>query len=367
MEMALRAYKLKTFYWKNYNMRIIIPLFGATYHGGTRVLFQIANELSQEGNNVEIVCPRKKYNPIYDISDGVTIKLVEISFLPVYCIYLVFYILFTNNRHIFLSHWLTGILHSPSIFFRGHGTYLVQDTEEVFYPKKTFTGKVLRYFVFMSYRMNHKNMIVTTSYGARKLSVINGLNNKAEMFPLGINKQVFKVNKDTPREKVILCFPRIGEFKGFELLKNTLNLIKNDEFLSRYKVVCISQEKNLKKDLYGLYDEFRSVNNDLDLASVYNKASILLHTSKYEGVCLPILEAISCGCRVVCTNSFGPAHYLSSQNSGVTAVREPEVLLNLLKLELKKEIKKSEIAVSVLEFSIQNFVKNTVGYICNRL
>lgn len=348
-------------------MKIVIPLFGATYHGGTRVIFQIANALAQNDCNVEIVCPKKKYNPIYEISDDVTIKLVSISFLPAYCIYLVLYILFTKNRHVFLSHWITGILHSPSIFLHGHGTYLVQDTEEVFYPKKTLTGKVLRYFVFMSYRLNHKNIIVTTDYGARKLSVINKFNNKAVVFPLGIDKKIFRVDEFILREKIILCFPRSGEFKGFELLKETLGLIKGDEELTQYRVVCISQEKNLKTDLNGLYDEFRSVSDDLELAVLYNKASVLLHTSKYEGVCLPILEAISCGCRVVCTNSFGPAHYLSPQNSVVTSVREPQILLSRLKQGLKNDIEKSKIAASVQAFSIHKFVKNTVGYICKKL
>ena len=368
MEMEPRACKLKIFYWKNFfNMKILVPLFGASYHGGTRVIFQLANALSESGCDVEIICPHKKYRPIYNISDDVTVKLVRFSFLPAYCFFLTFYFLFTENRHVLLSHWLTGILHSPSVLVHGHGTYLVQDTEEVFYPKRTFIGKVLRYIVFMSYRLNHKHMIVTTNYGARKLAVIIKSKNEAAMIPLGIDKRIFKVKELILREKIILCFPRNGEFKGFQLLKETLKLLKDDDVMSAYRVVCISQEKNLENELAGLYDEFRSVDNDNELSMLYNQASVLLHTSKFEGVCLPILEAISCGCRVVCTNSFGPAHYLSSQNSVVTSVREPQKLLSLLKHDLTNDIEKSEISSSVQEYSIQNFVKNTVGYICNRL
>lgn len=43
--------------------------------------------------------------------------------------------------------------------------------------------------------------------------------------------------------------------------------------------------------------------SDIELASLYNAATIVVHPSKYEGFGLPVLEAMSCGAPVVTTTS----------------------------------------------------------------
>ena len=48
---------------------------------------------------------------------------------------------------------------------------------------------------------------------------------------------------------------------------------------------------------------------------LYNACDILVHTSAYEGFGLPVLEAMSCGCPVVCSNSTSLPEIVG--NSGV--------------------------------------------------
>lgn len=39
-----------------------------------------------------------------------------------------------------------------------------------------------------------------------------------------------------------------------------------------------------------------------DLVYLYNSASLMVYPSLYEGFGLPILEAMTCGCPVICSN-----------------------------------------------------------------
>ena len=47
---------------------IIIPLLGAKYHGGVRIIFLIANYLVSKKLEVIIVCNKKNWDPIYPLS-----------------------------------------------------------------------------------------------------------------------------------------------------------------------------------------------------------------------------------------------------------------------------------------------------------
>lgn len=348
-------------------MRVIIPVFGASFHGGTRVLFQIADTLVEQGVKVDLICPSNKYSPIYNLDSRVGVRLVDINNLVLYCVYLVLFFLVSCDRIVLLSHWLTGLLHAPAIVFKGQGIYIVQDTEEVFYPKPTIKGKILRSLVFLSYKLNAENIIVTTKYGLRKLEKILKNRAKPTQISLGVDKGVFKPSRDAGIEDKILVFPRKGEFKGDTLLYNTLKSLRVDPVFKHYKIIGISQQMDLRAKFDEVLDQFISIDDDKLLSQHYNSAAFLLHTSRYEGVCLPILEAISCGCPVVCTNSFGPAHYLGALNSQVTSIRDHENLVSNCHQLIDKKLERASISKSVSGFTIDNFLKNVERFICSKL
>jgi alpha-1,3-rhamnosyl/mannosyltransferase len=62
----------------------------------------------------------------------------------------------------------------------------------------------------------------------------------------------------------------------------------------RDRVAALGIEKQVK---------FPGVVSDQELIELYQQAALLVFPSRYEGFGLPVLEAMACGCPVVCSNA----------------------------------------------------------------
>ena len=96
-------------------------------------------------------------------------------------------------------------------------------------------------------------------------------------------------------------------YKNFKFFIESISeiLIKNDEL----QVICAgsspftSGEKKFLKDLNVLHKIHHVKINDAVLKNLYKNAQAFIFPSRYEGFGLPVLEAFSCGCPVVLSNS----------------------------------------------------------------
>jgi len=95
----------------------------------------------------------------------------------------------------------------------------------------------------------------------------------------------------------------LGVLKAFELL-NTQNykLIIVGNFFDTYKLSKEVQE-NLKKARNNPNIEFKHGVSNEELVRIYNESKLFLFPSFYEGFGLPVLEAMSCGTPVICSNT----------------------------------------------------------------
>ncbi len=114
--------------------------------------------------------------------------------------------------------------------------------------------------------------------------------------------------------------PDVCQEKPFLLYVGTRSKYKNFELLVRafaarpaladaYNVVCFGGPEGLEGELKTLppgkaRGAFRPLRGDDSLLkAVYQAAAALVYTSRYEGFGLPPLEAMECGCPVICTAS----------------------------------------------------------------
>lgn len=103
----------------------------------------------------------------------------------------------------------------------------------------------------------------------------------------------------------------VGDRKGYKNFNNFIQAISiSSKILNNVKIVCFGGGKFSKdeinyfnnlgfKENMVLYYEGKSS----ELEKLYLNAAILVYPSKYEGFGLPILEAMSLGCPVACSNT----------------------------------------------------------------
>lgn len=109
-----------------------------------------------------------------------------------------------------------------------------------------------------------------------------------------------------PNEYLLYVGSRDG-YKNFILFIEAIaHFLKNNKNLH---VICAgghflnnSESKMLEE--YGIKNRVHQVNiDDKELACLYRKAIAFVFPSIYEGFGIPILEAFSCGCPVICSNT----------------------------------------------------------------
>ncbi len=97
-------------------------------------------------------------------------------------------------------------------------------------------------------------------------------------------------------------------YKNFSLLVNAYKKLK--KINENYNIVCFGGGNFLKEEILNFKDKNIDIKkliylegDDELLSKLYNSAEAYICTSKYEGFGLPVLEAMSHGCPVICSNS----------------------------------------------------------------
>ena len=139
------------------------------------------------------------------------------------------------------------------------------------------------------------------------LSEIHG-NKSVILVKNGIHLDIFK-NQNAVRKKQIIA---VGEFKiekGFEYLIEAFSNLKKNIIFKEYVLLIVGD--GLLRD--GLEDQIRSLDmsnsiyllgrkNREELIELYNQSDVFVLSSISEGFPKVLLEALSCGCKVVSTD-----------------------------------------------------------------
>ncbi len=120
-------------------------------------------------------------------------------------------------------------------------------------------------------------------------------------------KSSFIDNKDLVKPFILF----VGSRNGYKNFRNLLSVFASKPDLNKnYNLVAFGGRPFCKKEItlineLGLSKEnviYKSGDDNI-LRGLYKRASLFVYPSLYEGFGLPPLEAMSCGCPVVCSNS----------------------------------------------------------------
>ncbi|WP_339652793.1 glycosyltransferase family 1 protein [uncultured Maribacter sp.] len=167
----------------------------------------------------------------------------------------------------------------------------------------SFTFRTAYNFLVPISIKNAKLIITDSEYVKADIHQTYGVNQKNIDVIYAAPSKKFK-NLHLKREKIILTVSSIDPRKNLGRVIKAFQLIESD-----FKLVIVGKSNNsfAKMDVEGKLItskvQFTGYLTDDELIQLYNKASIFIYASLFEGFGIPPLEAQACGCSCIVSNS----------------------------------------------------------------
>lgn len=188
--------------------------------------------------------------------------------------------------------WETAYPVWQASLLKGIAVNFIQEMETWFYPDDTDAQRV----VIASYRKEFKN-ITTSSYN---LDEIMSLGLKATLVPCGYdNKTYYRDTKVKRKDNVLLAVGRTFFQKNFMFSFNAWRRLGE----TRPDFWLFGSEPDMKTLDEKITYHYKPT--DAQVNKLYNTTTAFVQTSRHEGFCLPLLEAMAAGAPVICTDAHG--------------------------------------------------------------
>jgi len=320
--------------------RIIFVLQTLGYSGGIKIVVEHANRLAQEGFAPEI----------WSLSEG---SVWDIN-VPTRS--------FKNYRKLTESlekeeaikvatWWETAFPVWMASLKKGIAVNFIQENETWFYPNDPDAQRT----VISCYRKEFKNM-TTSSYN---LDEIRQLGLKAELIPCGYDETVYFQKENNKKEsQVLLSVGRTFFQKNFDFTLKSWEALGD----SRPMLWLFGSEPDMKSLNDKIIYSFKPTDGEVN--DLYNKATVFIQTSRHEGFCLPLLEAMASGTPVIATDAHGNRDFCID---GKTALMVEHDDVKGLTLTINKLFKDKKLQDRLVKNSLKEVEKYTWPVITKRL
>jgi glycosyltransferase involved in cell wall biosynthesis len=205
---------------------------------------------------------------------------------------------------------------------KGIPVFFVQDIETSYYLEDS----PARPRVLSSYRSEFRYLTTSQWVGDR----LRELHQDPTQVGCGIDLDTFKQVDGIEREQnVLLTAGRNNPLKNFKL---TADAWKSLPASDRPDLWLFGIEPEVSDDLRASgtvrYDVRPS---DAEVNELYNRATVYIQTSRHEGFCLPVLEAMAAGCPVICTDSHGNRDFCVDGENCLMPDDNPEAVAAAIK------------------------------------
>lgn len=277
-------------------MKISFLNFGSDRCGGNRVLYEVVNGLVVKGHEVGYYALANQN--WFPLKVPVTVCKTPQDLQNT-----------VPESDVLVATWCaTAPIVDAIKGLKGVPAYYCQHHEPIFF----FTPEE-RHFVESTYRLNTNYIanspwlqaILKEKYGKESTCIVPGVDSKVFSKTPTLNTHKMPTSEtDAPLK--VLAFASMTPFKGFY-----------DTVLPAFNFVHRALGKKVEFHIYGNLDPTAKYPvpiichrdlTDLKLAELYRGCDLFVSGSWAESSPLPHLEAMACGCPVVCTQ-FGTEHY----------------------------------------------------------
>lgn len=211
------------------------------------------------------------------------------------------------------------IFHSPSFssspFIRCKSFITIHDLNHLALPQ--YYSKFHKYyykFAVKPFALRCEKIFTVSYFSKNEIAkwlkcdedkIVVTYNGIDEKFRVIGEKEVLNTVRDKYNlpEKFVLYIGNLKQHKNVRTLVKAMSMVKKDVKL----IINGKVNDELKKVIneYNLESRVQFIGyvNDEELPAIYNLANVFVFPSLYEGFGLPALEAISCGCKTIVSNS----------------------------------------------------------------
>ena len=279
-------------------LRIVYVTEDTGVGGGHRVVFEHLNGLAERGHECELWSldgPPGWYDlkvPVrtFETYDELTEALAPVDALKV------------------ATWWNTAAPVWNASVLRGIPVYFVQDIETSYYDHQPHVHAP----ILASYRQEFR-FLTTSQWVAGRL---RELGVEPHIVPPGVDLDTFDDLGLEREENVVLSLGRTNPLKNFDLTLRAWEAIPN----GRPELWLFGIEPELGERPGARYFVRPS---DAEVNELLNRTTALVQTSRHEGFCLPLLEAMAAGAPVVCTDAHGNRDFCRDGENCLMAEDEP--------------------------------------------
>jgi len=319
---------------ENGKRKIIFVLQTFGLSGGIKNIFELANRLFLRGFTVEIWGIDRDPSP-WEVEDGLKIRTFKNYDRLTTAL--------SKEEAIKVATWWeTAFPVWLASVHKGIPVYFISEFETWFYPDDI----IAQASVVSCYRKEFRNLTIS-SYNLDELRAIG---RDATLLPCGYDDSNYKVLSNVKREdNVVLGVGRSFFQKNFEMTYKAWKLLGED----RPQMWLFGFEPELAKRDSRI--EYFVKPDNARVNELYNQATMFVQTSRHEGFCLPILEAMAAGCPVICTDAHGNRDFcFDGKNCLMVEQDDAEGLKEAIKKLLDDPLLRDRLAKEGLK-TVKNF------------
>ena len=167
--------------------------------------------------------------------------------------------------------------------------------------------------------------------------------------------------------KVVIAAGRLNEAKNFEMLLESIQLVKKERDIR----LIILGEGELRKELEEKIENL-NLKDNVDLYGFtenpykfFSKGDLFVLSSRREGLPTVLIEALSCGCKIVSTNcKSGPKEILEDGKYGeLVEVGNVKEFSKAIIKKLDEDVDKNLLVNRALDFTIEKSLKEYIKLI----
>jgi GT2 family glycosyltransferase len=262
-------------------LRIVYVTQDIGIGGGHRVVFEHLNRLAERGHDAalytlgdgppawfDLRVPVRAFEDYEDLVDD----LAEVDAIKV------------------ATWWETAVPVWLASARRGTPVYFVQDIETSYYPDDALA----RGGVLSSYRPEFR-YLTTSPWNQEQLA---GLGYEPTIVSPGVDRSTYRPLGIEREPAALLAVGRSHQLKNLDLTVEAWRLLPEP----RPELWLFGIEPELGERYGARYFEDP---DDARVNELLNRATAFVQTSRHEGFCLPLLEAMSAGTATVCTDAHG--------------------------------------------------------------